>query len=78
MYSTGFRGWCERLLVTVSQTVNALVFMGNPDETLSARAYRTPWPRTRRVLDWLFFWEVEHCYKSHQRDIAFAKQLLGQ
>jgi len=72
------RRWIRSLLVLVSQTINALVLMGNPDETVSARAYRTPWPRARRILDTIFFWEAEHCYRSHQRDIEFARKLLGR
>lgn len=78
MYENSIKGWFMRLLVLISQTVNALILMGNPDETLSARAYRTPWPTVRRILDKIYFWETEHCYKSHQRDIDFAKRLLGQ
>lgn len=78
MYEKSLKGWFLRLLVIISQTINSLILMGNPDETISARAYRTPWPRTRKVLDWLFRWEIEHCYKSHQRDVKFAKKILGQ
>ena len=77
MYPVTFTGWLTRLLVIISQSFNALVLMGNPDETVSARAYRTPWPTVRRILDTMFFWETEHCYKSHQRDITFARKLLG-
>lgn len=78
MYPKNFAGWLQRLLVVISQAFNALLLMGSPDETVSARAYRTPWPRLRRILDTIFFWEAEHCRRSYQRDIEFARKLLGR
>jgi len=66
----------QRLLVVISQTVNALVFAGNPDETISARCYREKRVRWEGFLNSAFFWEPDHCRKSHERDVAFAKAIL--
>jgi len=77
MYPRTFKGWFQRLLVIISQTFNALILLGDPDETVSARAYRTPWPRVAATLDALWFWEEDHCRASFGRDLQRASRLLG-
>lgn len=60
------------LAIALDQLANA-VFLGNPDETLSARAYRLSverkrhWPR--RIIDILFFWELNHCEASYLSEL---------
>lgn len=60
--------YCKAMLIAVDQLVNAML-AGFPDETMSSRAWRweqdgvRAWPR--RVIDWLFFWEEQHCQQSY-------------
>lgn len=43
----------DRLWLLMSQSVNALVFRGDPDESVSARADRENWPSRKRIDRWL-------------------------
>ena len=64
----GFLLWLDRC-------VNA-VLGGSFGETLSARAHRMEvsghpyWGWTARAIDWLFFWEPDHCRKQWERERA--------
>ena len=63
--------YIEGLFIAFDQFINA-VLGGWPDETLSSRCYRwardgvRAWPR--RVVDGLFFLEVEHCKSSYESE----------
>ena len=63
----------KKLFVALDQFVNTL-FGGWPDETLSSRAWRwdehgkRAWPR--KFIDWLFFWEKDHCRQSYESEVA--------
>lgn len=55
----------HQVFVALDQLVNTLIG-GWADETLSARAYRMSdksrrWAKARKLIDWLFFWEQQHC-----------------
>lgn len=57
-----------RVLVALDQLVTALLG-GWPDETLSSYAWRLekqrkPFGFMRNVIDWVFFWDDNHCYKA--------------
>ena len=57
-----------RVLVALDQLVTALLG-GWPDETLSSYAWRLekqgkPFGFTRKVIDFVFFWDEDHCYKA--------------
>lgn len=63
------------LMIALDQFANALL-AGDPDETLSSRAWRAEqsgqryWGWTRRAIDMLFFWQDGHCraaYLEEQR-----------
>lgn len=61
-----------RVLVAVDQLANA--FLGGlPDETISARCWRRradrPYSYLRPVIDGLFFWQADHCRKSHEAEL---------
>lgn len=60
--------YIKQNLIAFDQSVNAL-FGGYADETISARTYRMSlysnyWMLLRRVIDTLFFFDKNHCYKS--------------
>lgn len=75
-----------RLAQWGSAGLNVILFNGSPDETISGRAYRqgvlqsppSPrWARARRIIDRLFWFDPDHCRKSHEADLAFARAVLA-
>lgn len=66
----------------ISQFLNVLIFFGgNPNESLSGRAYREKhkrfWYTIMKFLDWCFSpFQDEHCRKSHEADLARAAETL--
>lgn len=67
--------WLGDLATWLSQGTNALVLRGSVDESISGRAWREDW-RIRPALDWLFFWQSDHCRKAHEADKSFARVIL--
>lgn len=57
----------KNILIGLDQTANCLIKLsdgwGQPDEMLSARAWRLreQHPALRKWIDRLFFWDVDHC-----------------
>ena len=73
-----------KLFALSSQLLNVLLFNGSPDETISGRCYRQgvllgqdSWYTWRRRINRVFFFQQDHCRSSHQRDVAFAKMIIG-
>lgn len=70
------------LAISVDQVLNA-IFNGDPDETLSARAYRTERKNKifgkvfRPSIDLLFFWQKRHCYHAWLSEVN-RKQLHNE
>lgn len=64
----------QNVLIGVDQTVNCLFRLdgewGEPDETLSARAYRVreKHPAWARWIDRLFFWQPGHCKTAYENE----------
>lgn len=60
--------------IALNQSVN-VIFGGEPDETLSARAHRMRvkehkhWKWTADAIDTLFFFQKDHCFKAHQEEL---------
>lgn len=60
--------------IALDQLVNSALG-GEPDETLSARAHRQRlnghpyWGWTAQAINWLFFWQEDHCLLAHQAEI---------
>lgn len=69
--------YIKNILIALDQLLNAL-FRGEPDETLSSRAYRLEqergrkWPRI--LIDTLLFFDRDHCHQSYLSEIE-RKQL---
>lgn len=59
----------------LSQLANVVLLNGHPNESLSGRAYRTG-SKWQKVIDDVLFFDKEHCKKSHENDIAYAKDLI--
>lgn len=55
-------------LIAITQFLNTLTG-GFPDESTSSRAWRQRrkphWRVIQRVIDEVFFWEVEHCFNAY-------------
>jgi hypothetical protein len=68
----------SNVLFGIDQIVNCLVRIdgewGEPDETLSARAYRVreAHPRWQAWIDRLFFWEDGHCEDAWRNELLRA------
>ena len=61
------------ILIAFDQFINVL-FLGQPDETISSRAWRCKdvssfWKVMRRVIDLLFFFQKEHCFKAYLAEL---------
>lgn len=62
------KAWFFQVLIGLDQFLNTIIG-GQADETLSSWAYRTH--KARKPLgflmvwiDWLFFWQTNHCFSS--------------
>ena len=61
------------ILISFDQLVNVL-FLGQPDETISSRAWRCKdansfWKAMRKFIDLLFFFQPQHCFKAYLAEI---------
>ena len=61
------------ILISFDQLVNVL-FLGQPDETISSRAWRCKdvssfWKVMRKFIDLLFFFQPQHCFKAYLAEI---------
>lgn len=69
-----------RIAAWLSQGINVLLLGGHQDQTLSARLFinrnKKYWRIGHKVVNIIFFWEDDHCYKSHMKDIEWARELL--
>ena len=54
----------KQILIAIDQLANAVIG-GWADETLSSRAWREDRRRLVVVIDFLFFWEDNHCEASY-------------
>lgn len=61
-----------QLAVAFDQLANALIG-GWADETISSRAFRqshkTHWRIAYRVINFLFFWQKDHCYLAYLAEL---------
>lgn len=61
--------------IAFDQLINTLIPGGYADETLSSRAHRMRekgqryWGWTANFIDWLFFWQTEHCKNAWQEEM---------
>jgi len=72
--------WIFKLLCLMSQIINALILNGEPDQTISSRAYALSnvkkWAWVEGFINFIFFWEENHCYKSWRLDVEFSKRVI--
>lgn len=76
LYEIGF------LVVSlISRVINAVVFKGSMQQTLSARAYvmshgEPKWEHRRKIIDTIFFWEDQHCRNAWLAEVDRARRTL--
>ena len=71
-----------RLATLISQAGNVILFDGCEDETISGRAWREGeacpvWYRRRKFIDRLFWFDYDHCRKSHEVDLENAARFFA-
>lgn len=77
-----FLNYLLRIAEALSQLINVVVFFGdNPNEQVSGRAYRMrrinwQWAALRWAINFLFFWQQDHCRDSHVADLKRAEKTL--
>lgn len=62
--------YLKNILVSLDQLANTIIG-GNPDETLSSRAYKLRekgvyWPSN--IINGLFWWQKNHCKENVEKD----------
>lgn len=53
------------LLIALDNILNALLG-GNPCEVIPARVYREKRYKLVAIINWLFWWEPNHCEQSYK------------
>jgi len=71
-----FKKYLSGIWSASSQWFNVAVLLGHPNESISGRCHGAPWPRTKRVVNALFFWQVDHCKSAYSNDVKWAKAYL--
>lgn len=65
--------YVKNVLIWLDQGVNVILFLGYPDETLSARAYRHyldgSKPYLKKIIDTLLFFDKDHCKASYESEV---------
>jgi len=64
-----------RLVDSISQLLNVLLLDGDANESISGRSYRESW-KSEKVINFVFFWEPEHCKLAYYTDLARAKNMV--
>lgn len=70
--------WLTRLGDATSQFLNVMLFNGDPNHSISGDAYRFKRERLRRFIDWVFFWDPDHCRVSHEHDVQKGCRLCSE
>lgn len=68
--------WIWRLGDALSQFLNVLLYNGDANESISGRSYREGWALHERVINWLFFFDPNHCEQAFLRDAKRAEEIV--
>jgi hypothetical protein len=65
----------------LSQLANVALLPGHTsttaNESISGRSYRCGWTRAERLINWLFWFDPDHCRQAYRRDLERAARLIG-
>lgn len=63
----------KNVLIWLDQGVNVILFLGYPDETLSARAYRHYLDGSKsylkKIIDTILWFDKDHCKESFESEV---------
>jgi hypothetical protein len=73
------------LLIAIDQLIYVVITLGSgcPDETMSSAAWRLEQKEKiqgkifRPLIDWLFWFDPDHCKTSYESEVQRAKALLA-
>lgn len=69
-----------KVAILLSQTANVLLFNGNPDVTVSARAFANRekrfWGILYRAINLIFFFQNNHCMLSFLTDLQNSEAVI--
>lgn len=65
--------YVHNLIISSSQFINSIL-IGNPDETLSARAWREDKKVLILIINTLFFWQKNHCRGAYAQELNRSHQ----
>lgn len=75
-------GQLVRIAAWLSQGINVLFLYGHQDQTVSSRLYsnrnKKYWNAARKTVNFVFFWQEDHCYKSYKADVDWALEMLNK
>jgi hypothetical protein len=60
-----------------SQWLNVVLLLGHPNESISGRSHRQGW-RVKKLINAVFFWQVDHCKSAYTNDLKWAKAYIEQ
>lgn len=66
-------------LSAVSRFINAAFLNGSTSESISARSYREPWPRSIKIINaalWVF--GKDHCRTAWLSEVSDARKTLAR
>jgi hypothetical protein len=64
------------IATAISQLINAAVFFGDPNETISGRCFREKIEWAESIINGLFFFQPDHCFYSHLADVEFSRKIM--
>lgn len=67
--------YLTRVFDASSQLINVVLLLGDANESVSGRAYRSQWFRTEKLINTLLFWDPDHCRMAYLTDMARASEL---
>jgi len=70
--------YISNVAAALSQLLNAVVFCGDPNETISGRCHREGRHTAEALIDTLFFFQPSHCELSHWADHVFARKIINE
>lgn len=77
-----WRRYFQNVGTVLSQSINAVVLFGDPDESVSARSYRrgtrdnvTSWYLLGKFINLLYFLQEDHVKASYDSDVARSKHI---
>lgn len=61
-----------------SQWANVVLLFGHPNESISGRSHREPWPIAKRLINKILWWQRDHCKSAYTNDLKWAQTYIEQ